>query len=215
MKVRWRYVVVALLFLSLIGGMVLCGCYYYVRYASRGKMYRTVKAIPENRVGVLLGTSPVSRYTKQSNPYYVFRIEAAVKLYKAGKIKRVLISGDNRKKDYNEPEMMKADLVAEGIPAAHIYCDYAGFRTLDSMVRAKKVFGLDNFTVISQEFHNARAIVLAAWQDIDVIGFNARDVKIEKGMYVFMREMLARVKMVLDIAVNKQPHFLGEPIEIK
>ena len=110
---------------------------------------------------------------------------------------------------------MKADLVKAGIPAAHIYCDYAGFRTLDSVVRAKKVFGLSAFTIISQEFHNNRALALARWQGIDAIGYNAKDVNRKRGLYVQAREVLARTKMVMDMLINKQPHFLGEMIEIK
>lgn len=210
-----KFLLLGLLTVSILGVTAAVGSHCYVKYKSNGKTYTSVNSIPSNRVGVLLGTSPKSRYTKQRNPFYVFRIEAAVKLYKAGKIKRILISGDNRRKNYNEPDMMKADLVAAGIPASHIYCDYAGFRTLDSMVRAKKVFGLSSFTVISQKFHNDRAIALASWQDVDAIGYNARDIKMNKGYHVYFRELLARAKMVLDMLINKQPHFLGEPIDIK
>ena len=215
MKVKFKQIIVWLAVILVMGCTAIGGCYWYVEKVSEGRMYSSVKEVPANRVGVLLGTSPTSRYTKKRNPYYQFRIEATARLYKAGKIKRVLISGDNRYRNYNEPDMMKAELVALGIPAAHIYCDYAGFRTLDSMVRAKKVFGLSEFTVISQPFHNERALALAKWQGIDAIGYNARDIRLKKGLRVFAREVLARTKMVLDMAVNKQPHFLGERIEIK
>ena len=96
-----------------------------------------------------------------NNLYFDYRILAAVELYKAGKIKYILISGDNRKKDYNEPEEMKKALIQKGVPAKFIYLDYAGFRTLDSVVRAKEVFGQNQLTIISQRFHNERAIYLA------------------------------------------------------
>ena len=194
--------------------LVVVGCNLYVELASKERIYDSVKSVPENRVGVLLGTNPISSVSKRSNPYYYFRIDAAVALYKAGKIKRILVSGDNRRKSYSEPDMMKADLVARGIPAKHIYCDYAGFRTLDSVVRAKKVFQLSEFTIISQEFHNKRAICLARWQGLDVVGYNARAVRMTRGPRVFVRECLACVKMVLDMVVNKQPHFLGDEIPI-
>lgn len=213
-KVACRYFFIGLLILSLISSIIAVGCYYYVETISKGKLYSSVKEIPTNKVGILLGTSPISRYNKKRNPYYTYRIEAAVKLYKHGKVKRILISGDNRRKNYNEPNMMKAELVAAGIPAEHIYCDYAGFRTLDSMVRAKKIFGLDTFTVISQQFHNERALALAQWQGLDAIGYNARTIKFNKGMKVYLREILARTKMVLDIIINKQPYFGGNRIEI-
>lgn len=210
-----KKIICIILVLLILVLMALLGSYYYVEWCGRGKTYASDKNVPENRVGLVLGTSPVSSLTKRSNPYYYFRIDAAVRLYKAGKIKRILVSGDNRYKSYNEPDMMKADLVKAGIPAMHIYCDYAGFRTLDSVVRAKKVFGLSAFTVISQEFHNNRALALARWQGIDAVGYNAKDVNRKRGLYVQAREVLARSKMVLDMLINKQPHFLGEMIEIK
>lgn len=195
--------------------LLLTGCYVYVEYASRGRTFTAATHLPDNRVGLLLGTSPVSSYTRKANPYYYNRIEATIRLYRTGKIDRILISGDNRHRTYNEPEMMKRDLVKRGIPAEHIYLDYAGFRTLDSVVRAKKVFRLSKFTVISQEFHNKRAVCLALWQGVDAVGYNAKDVAKGKGMMVQTREVFARVKLVLDMMVNKQPHFLGEAIDIK
>ena len=208
---------------TIIGGLclvflvllpVLWGCNAYVEHVSKRKMYDSVKDIPANRVGLLLGTNPVSTVNHKRNPYYYYRIDAAVALYKAGKIERILVSGDNRRKSYNEPDMMKADLVARGIPAEHIYCDYAGFRTLDSVVRANKVFQLDKFTVISQSFHNERAICLGHWKGLDVIGYNARGISLVRGFRVFMRERLTRVKFVLDMLMDKQPHFLGDEITI-
>ena len=202
--------------LTLLGSVtLLVGCYGYVEYVSHGKTFALNASIPYNKVGLLLGTSPISSNTKKANPYYYYRIDATVKLYKSGKIKRVLISGDNKYKSYNEPEMMKNDLVKRGIPNHHIYLDFAGFRTLDSVVRAKKVFKLNEFTIISQEFHNERAICLANWQGIKAVGYNAKDISVRKGVKVQIREIFARVKLVLDMVINKQPHFLGETIEIK
>ena len=194
---------------------LLAGCYGYVEYVSYGKTFVSDSRVPNNKIGLLLGTSPVSSYTKKSNPYYYYRIDAAVRLYKSGKIKRILISGDNRHKSYSEPDMMKNDLMKRGIPGHHIYLDFAGFRTLDSVVRAKKVFKLNEFTIISQEFHNERAICLANWQGIEAVGYNAKDISVKKGVKVQIREIFARVKLVLDMIINKQPHFLGETIEIK
>ena len=200
--------------LCLLGLMVIAGSYLYVEWCGRGRTYSNVERIPENRVGLLLGTSPVSRYTKRINPYYYNRIDAAVKLYKSGKIKRILASGDNRHPSYNEPDMMKADLIKAGIPAHHIYCDYAGFRTLDSVIRAQKVFGIHKFTVISQEFHNNRTIAIVRSHGIDAIGFNAKDLSRRKGWKVQVRELLARPIMILQMIINKQPHFLGNPIHV-
>lgn len=199
----------------LLGALVLLvGSYAYVEYVSRGKTYASISQIPMNTVGLLLGTSPISSYTKKANPYYYYRIDAAVRLYKSGKIDRILISGDNSTKSYSEPDMMKEDLMKRGIPSTHIYLDFAGFRTLDSVLRAKKVFKLNRFTVISQEFHNERAICLAKCYDIQAIGYNAKDISKRKGLFVQIREIFARVKLVLDIMVNEQPRFLGDTIEI-
>lgn len=199
----------------LLGALVLLvGSYVYVEYVSRGKTYASISQIPKNTVGLLLGTSPTSSYTKKANPYYYYRIDAAVRLYKSGKIDRILISGDNSTKSYSEPDMMKEDLMKRGIPSTHIYLDFAGFRTLDSVLRAKKVFKLNRFTVISQEFHNERAICLAQCYDIQAIGYNAKDISKRKGIFVQIREIFARVKLVLDIMVNEQPRFLGDTIEI-
>lgn len=200
--------------LLLSGLFTVAGCYCFVEIVSKGKTFASTIRIPKNKVGLLLGTSPVSSYTKKANPYYYYRIDAAVKLYKSGKIDRILISGDNSTKTYSEPDMMKNDLVKRGVPSNHIYLDFAGFRTLDSVVRAKKVFKLNEFTIISQEFHNERAICLAQWYGIKAIGYNARDISKRKGIMVQIREIFARVKLVLDMIVNKQPRFLGDTIEI-
>ena len=194
--------------------LVVIGCNVVVLKAGEGRMYSDVESIPANRVGVLLGTSPIGRYGN-ANPFYSYRVNACVALYNAGKIERVLISGDNSRKEYDEPTWTKNDLVAAGIPDSAIYLDYAGFRTLDSMVRAKEVFGLDQFTIISQRFHNERALFLTHCKDIDAIAFNAQDVRLKRWQVrMTVREWLARTKAVLDICFAKQPHFLGEQIEI-
>ena len=195
--------------------LMVIGCNVVVLKAGKGRMYSDVESIPANRVGVLLGTRPIGRYGN-ANPFYTYRVNACVALYNAGKIERVLISGDNSRKEYDEPTWTKNDLVAAGIPDSAIYLDYAGFRTLDSMVRAKEVFGLNQFTIISQRFHNERALFLTQCKDIDAIAFNAQDVRLKRWQVrMTVREWLARTKAVLDICFGKQPHFLGEQIEIK
>lgn len=169
--------------------------------------------IPENNVGLILG---VGKYTSNGriNLYYKYRLEAAYNLYKEGKIKYILISGDNSRKDYDEPTDFKNDLVLKGVPKAHIYLDYAGFRTLDSIVRAKKIFGLDTVTIISQKFHNERAIYLARHFNIDAVAFNARDISGPYSYKTKLREYLARTKASLDLLFNVQPKFLGKKIDI-
>ena len=132
----------------------------------------------------------------------------------AGKIKYLIISGDNSRKDYNEPQSMKDDLVKNGIDSNLIFLDYAGFRTFDSMVRLREIFGQQQVTVISQQFHNERAIFIAQKQNIDAIGFNARDVKGGDGLSIRMREKLARVKVFIDYLTNKKPKYLGPKVMI-
>lgn len=175
--------------------------------------YHNVEDLPEYKVGLLLGTS---KYLSSGhrNLYYKYRIDAAVKLHQAGKVRYILISGDNGTKEYNEPRSMKRDLVAAGIPAERIYLDYAGFRTLDSVVRAKAIFGQDSLVVISQQFHNERALFLAKTNDIKAVGFNAQAVDLNYGFKVQIREKLARAKMLLDIVFGVEPKFYGEPIAI-
>ena len=203
--------------LALVAVVVLfvVACNLAVVKTADSRMYTDVTAVPKNRVGLLLGTNPIGR-TGNPNMFYVNRIQAALDLYRAGKVERFLISGDNSREEYDEPTWMKEDLMKAGVPDSVIYLDYAGFRTYDSMVRAKEVFGLNAFTIISQPFHNERAIYLATRKGMDVVGFNAQDTQFKRWkIRMTMREWLARTKAVLDVYTHKEPHFLGEPIEIK
>ena len=188
--------------------------YIVVTYKTADRIYENVTDIPYNDVGMVLGTGPTT-ITGKVNSYFLFRIDAVEELYKAGKIKYILISGDNSRKDYSEPDVMKDSLVARGIPVEVIYLDYAGFRTLDSVVRSKKVFGQNKMTIISQRFHNERSIVLGDWQDMELIGYNAKETASRlHRIRAHIREGYARVKLFLDMFVGKQPKFLGEPIQI-
>ena len=184
-----------------------------VRKAGNGKLYNDVSTIPYNKVGLLLGTGKYidNRYL---NPYYEYRILASESLLKAGKIKYLIISGDNSRKDYNEPQTMKDDLVKKGIDSNVIFLDYAGFRTFDSMVRLREIFSQEKVTVVSQQFHNERALFIAQRENIDAIAFNAQDVKGREGFSIQMREKLARVKMFIDFLTNKKPKFLGPKVAI-
>lgn len=182
---------------------------------TQASIFDNADSIPKNRVGLLLGTNKVLRNGNE-NPYFKYRIDAAAKLYQAGKIDRIIVSGDNSRKDYNEAEYMRADLIAQGVPDSCIYLDYAGFRTFDSMLRCKEIFGQTKYTVISQRFHNERAIFIANHEGMDVVGYDARDVGRAFGFNVMMRERLARVKVFLDLYVlGTQPKFLGERVEVK
>src|SRR3954453_23138636 len=150
-------------FLLLVAAALVCIylCNRVIDNAAKGKLYSNVHDIPFHKVGLLLGTS---KYLANGdvNAYYLYRIEAAVNLIKAGKIKYIVVSGNNNSNGYNEPEQMKADLMKAGIDSAIIFPDYAGFRTFDSMIRLKEIFSQDSVTLISQAFHNARALYIAS-----------------------------------------------------
>ncbi|MBT8320226.1 MAG: YdcF family protein [Eudoraea sp.] len=205
---------VAVLLLIALPLLVILMANIIIDQATKSKTYDTIADIPDNKVGLVLGTA--RRLVEGGlNPYYTHRIQATVALYQAGKIEYVLVSGDNGSIYYNEPTTIKKDLVDKGIPEDRIFLDYAGFRTLDSMVRAKVIFGLDSVTVISQEFHNKRAIYLARKKGLTAIGFNAEDVSGNPGLKVHLREYLARVKVFVDLILNTQPRYYGKRIEIQ
>jgi SanA protein len=198
-------------------GLILLGFILYSniridKYA-KGRLYNTVSAVPHYHTALVLGTSPIRR-NGGPNQYFLARIDAAANLYEAGKVDRILVSGDNRKKEYNEPEEMKKALVNKGIPEAVIFLDYAGFRTFDSVVRAKEVFGQSEFIVVSQKFHNERAVFIAGKKGIQAVGFNAADVRASFGFLTHVREWGARCKVFLDLLLGKKPHFLGDPVDI-
>ena len=188
-------------------------CNHLVTESSKGSLYSSIHSIPYNKVGVLLGTSKYSRLGGD-NDHYRLRLESALKLFEAGKIDYILISGDNSTPYYDEPTTIRRDLLRQGIPANKIYRDYAGFRTLDSIIRANQVFALDSFTVISQASHNKRALYIAHHSDIEAIGFNAGEGK-NTDFINWARELLARVLAVFEIhMLNTEPKFLGPAIEI-
>jgi SanA protein len=184
-----------------------------IRDRSSDFIYNDCDSIPYNKVGVLLGTSK-KLAGGRTNLYFQYRIEAAVELFTAGKIDYVLVSGDNGSKYYNEPLDMKKALISHGIPSERIILDYAGFRTFDSMVRAKEVFGQQSFTVISQKFHVERAVYIGTRMNYDVVGYAAKDVSKYYGLKTRFREKLARVKVYIDFLSGATPKFLGDTIHI-
>ncbi len=162
---------------------------------------------------LLLGTSKTLK-NGMANLYFKYRIETCVNLYKSGKVQYIIVSGDNSKTNYNEPEDMKQELLKNGIPDSCIYLDFAGLRTFDSVIRAKEIFGQSRFVVVSQKFHNQRAICIGRRYGIEVYGLNAPDVDAFNGFKTKLREYFARVKMFLDFWVNQTPKYLGEPIKL-
>lgn len=169
--------------------------------------------LPNEKTGLLLGTSKtLSNGTP--NAYFFNRIIAAAELYKSRKIQNIIVSGDNSKKDYNEPEEMKNELIKAGVPEERIFEDFAGFRTLDSVIRAKEFFGQKSYIIISQRFHNERAVYLARKNGIEAYGYNAADVNKYAGIKTNAREKLARAKVFWDFIFGVEPKFGGEKILI-
>lgn len=177
--------------------------------------YDDISSLPDKKLGVVLGTAKY-RIAGGINLYYKYRVEAAAALFHSGKVEFLLISGDNAFREYDEPTTFKKDLVKMGVPEERIFLDYAGFRTLDSMVRCKEVFGESDIIVVSQRFHNERAVYIAHHNGMEAVGFNAQDVDHFYGLKTMTREKLARAKTLLDVHVlSTIPRFLGDRIEIE
>ncbi len=196
-------------YLALFAVLSVIVCYCWISFSTRNYIYNDIKKLPKRDIGLVLGTS---KYLSNGriNEYYQYRIETAVKLYQAGKVSYFIVSGDNRKNNYNEPRQMRKDLIKAGVPASVIQPDYAGLRTLDSILRTDKVFGHKTYTIISQQFHNERALFLAYHKGQQPIAFNAPNAT--QHFKVIVRELLARVKAVIDLLTNKKAKHYGTPI---
>jgi len=174
-------------------------------------MYRSTKEVPQKKAALLLGTAKYMRGGGK-NYFYTYRIRATVALWKAGKVKAIIVSGDNGTKHYDETTTMYDDLVKAGIPAKYITKDYAGFRTLDSVVRAEAIFDLKDYIIISQKFHLERALFIAKAKGQKAIGFVAKDIPGTAAAYKMkVREYLARAKAFLDVYIlHTEPKFYGK-----
>lgn len=189
-------------------------CNYWIVSSTKQQIYSSTKSIPERKVGLVLGASKLSK-RGTANMYFTFRMQAAYELFITKKVKYLLLSGDNHVKGYDEPSDMREALLKLGVPDSCIVLDYAGFRTLDSVVRCDEVFGEDSITIVSQEFHNQRALFIANKNNINAIAYNANDVYKNYSFKTRLREYFARVKCVLDIYIfHTSPKFLGEKIKI-
>jgi SanA protein len=209
---RWiwirRGICGALLFISFLLGFT-----WYANVTTsvsgEGQMYEDASLVSDGRVGLVFGCNP--RVAGRENLYFTYRMVAAETLWKAGKVKGFIVSGDNSRESYNEPDAMKEALVARGVPVEKIVCDYAGLRTFDSVVRAKQIFGVRKVVFVSQRFQNERAQYMAKQCEIDAISFVAKDLAGRGGLKTKLREVLARPKMVLDFKLlATEPKYLGE-----
>ena len=212
----WRRRLRNLACLALASVLFVLACNLAVLIAAAGRVTPVGHAAeaPVRRAAVVMGCAPKLRGGRD-NAYFTARIAAAAELWRAGKVEALVVSGDNHVEWYDEPSEMKAALVAAGVPEDRIACDYAGFRTLDSVVRAKTIFGLDSFLVVSQDFHVRRAIFLGRCKGLDVRGYAARGVPFGRlSSRTIVREPLARVAAVLDVLLGRRPRFGGPRVPL-
>lgn len=188
----------------------------WIVYSTNNRVFADAGELPGHRVALVLGTSNKT-VSGKVNPYFARRMETAAQLYKQGKVDHLIVSGDNRSsKYYNEPHQMRKALINLGVPSSAITLDYAGLRTLDSVVRCKEVFGQDKITIITQPFHSYRAIFISQYYGIDAVAMVAREPNVSYSFNVRLREYFARTKAVLDLYVLKTPpRFLGDKEKIK
>lgn len=213
MKGKLKMVLIFIILFFALSTLVIIASHFAVEKNTDTKLF-TVSSVPKHKVGMVLGCV---RYLSngRENLFFRYRIEKAVELYKAGKIEVILVSGDNSRKGYDEPSDMKDALLDNGVPNDKIVLDYAGFRTLDSVVRASKVFGQEEFIVISQDFHALRALYIGNAKGMKLVGVPAKNVPGMGGIKTRIRELAARVKMMLDLfVINKDPKYLGGAVEI-
>ena len=200
-----------ILLISFIAVIILSIINLYIKGVSDSRIYSDINKIPPRNVAIILGTA---KYVKKGkiNYYYKYRIDAVVKLFNSGKVKAILVSGDNASIYYNEPAKMRRDLIKRGVPKDKIYLDFAGFSTLDSVMRAKEVFDLKKAIIVSQKFHLERAIFIALANGMDAIGYEAKSVPNTKAAFRMMiREYFAKVKAFLDVYIlHTTPKFFGK-----
>jgi SanA protein len=186
----------------------------WIVVSTKDQVYEDYTKLPNHRVALVLGTSHRTS-SGGINPYFQERIETAATLYELGKIDHFILSGDNRTRYYNEPLTMQKALVKRGVPLKAITLDYAGLRTLDSVVRCKVIFGQDKIMIITQPFHSYRALFISRFYGIDAVAMGAEEPGLEYSFKVIIREYLARAKAVLDLYVLKTaPRFLGQKEEL-
>lgn len=194
-----------------LAGIVLS--YQVIAQNATGRVFDDPASIDSPQIALLLGTTP-KLADGRANLYFEYRVAATLRLFETGKIARVIVSGDHSRDDYNEPEAFRARFLQAGIPDEKIHLDYAGFRTLDSVVRAKEVFGQSQVLIVSQRFHNERAIYLADHFGLRASAFNAQDIGGASGLKNLVRESLARVKVFIDLLLGVEPKFLGKSIDV-
>ena len=170
---RLRLILLSSFLLLAAFTIFIAGSHGTIEQSSADRIYEDVKEIPHRPAALVLGCARTLS-NGRPNLYFRYRIEAAAALYHAGRTDYLIVSGDNRRADYDEPTDMREAFIAAGVPGDRIYRDYAGFRTLDSVVRAREIFGQREFIIVSQPFHTKRALYIARAHGVDAIASRIR-----------------------------------------
>ena len=174
------------------------------------RVYDLAEELPHKKVALVLGTTNKLK-SGGPNPYFTGRISTVAQLFRDGKIDRILVSGDNRSKYYNEPVRMKEALLKEGIPSEFITLDFAGLRTLDSIVRCKEIFGQKDIVIVTQRFHGYRALFISEYYNLNAVVMSAQMVKFPDSLPTTLREVMARPLAIIDLYIlKKKPLLLGK-----
>ena len=181
-------------------------CNISVDRNAEGRTFSNINDVPTMQTALLLGTNPKTRDGKRPSSFYLARINATAELYKHGKFRQLIISGD-RREGYDEPQTMRHDLIERGVPDSIIMMDGQGYRTLLSLRNSKQYFGIHDMIIISQKWHNERSIFLADKMNIKAVGYNADDVSHPRAIWTHIRELLARVKLFIDLYVTHREDF--------
>jgi sanA protein len=181
-------------------------CNISVDRNAEGRTFSNINDVPTMQTALLLGTNPKTRDGKRPSSFYLARINATAELYKHGKFRQLIISGDKRE-GYDEPQTMRHDLIERGVPDSIIMMDGQGYRTLLSLRNSKQYFGVHDMIIISQKWHNERSIFLADKMNIKAVGYNADDVRHPRAIWTHIRELLARVKLFIDLYVTHREDF--------
>lgn len=213
MVFRLKRIIKGVILISFGGLVIILLCNWWVVYSTRDQIYFDIRKLPSNDVALVLGTSKYVMSGKE-NLFFRYRMEATARLFKEGKIKYIILSGNNDSEYYNEPSDMKKALIKLGVPAEVMTLDYAGFRTFDSVVRCKEVFNQERITIVSQNFHNARALYIGNYEGVEAVAFAAQDVPDGYSLKTLIREYLARPLAMLDVhLLNPQPELVNREIK--
>ena len=203
---RRRQILYSSIAILVILAIIVALCNISVDRNAEGRTFSNINDVPTMQTALLLGTNPKTRDGKRPSSFYLARINATAELYKHGKFRQLIISGD-RREGYDEPQTMRHDLIERGVPDSIIMMDGQGYRTLLSLRNSKQYFGIHDMIIISQKWHNERSIFLADKMNIKAVGYNADDVQHPRAIWTHIRELLARVKLFIDLYVTHREDF--------